>query len=426
MYKRKIFQKIVKEIDSREMILIIWSRQVWKSTILNEIYNKHVNKKNSIFINADFDDFILNLETSKDLLSNLKLAWFDENSDEIFSVFIDEFQKIKNIWTILKWIYDKFPNVKFYLSWSSSVLINKVFWDSMLWRKKTFYLDKLDFEEFLIFKNENSVLGFYENIKNIWNIWLYQKDCQILFEEFIKYWWYPTVVLSKKQDSKIKILEEIYNSYLQKDIKDFFTLEHSNNIKKLFTFLTSINTNYLKINSISNALRISNYNLSRYLSVIEWTYIVNILKPFFTNNIKTVTKTSELFFSDTGFYNFILKNFNDLDNKADKWILVENAVHNEIFKNLDILDELFFYRDNNQLEVDLILKSNWKIIPIEIKSWIQKKIPANLKNFTSKNNLNCAVIFNKENFEMKEEKWVKYFFIPYFLSWKTLKLLKNF
>gem|GEM_PF-3896759 len=49
-------------------------------------------------------------------------------------------------------------------------------------------------------------------------------------------------------------MKEIYSSYLQKDIKDFFSLEHYNDIKRLFIYLTSINTNFLKINTISNDL----------------------------------------------------------------------------------------------------------------------------------------------------------------------------
>ena len=102
MYKRKIFSDILEELNSREIVLIIGSRQVWKSTILEEIYNNYIDKQKSIFINADFDDSVLNLTSSKDLLENIKLNWFKEEQTDFFYVFIDEFQKIPNIWTILK------------------------------------------------------------------------------------------------------------------------------------------------------------------------------------------------------------------------------------------------------------------------------------------------------------------------------------
>jgi predicted AAA+ superfamily ATPase len=251
------------------------------------------------------------------------------------------------------------------------------------------------------------------------NIDLYKKDFLLKFEEFIKFWWYPKVILSDTKEDKIDILEEVYNSYLQKDIKDFFSLEHFNNIKKLFIYLSSINTNLLKINSITNDLWISNYNIKRYLSIVEWTYIIDELRPFFTNHIKTITKTSELFFSDTWFYNYILKNFSDIDLRIDKWVLIENMVYLEIKKNKSKLTQLYFFRDTKWLEVDIILQNENKIVPIEIKAWTyNKKPPLNLRNFMKKNNFDLGIIINKERFELVEFEWKKYLFLPYFLSGK--------
>jgi len=426
MFKRKIFENILREVKTREIILIIGSRQVGKSTILEEIYNNHIDWK-SIFINADFDDSIINLVSSKDLLWMLKLKWYKENSEENFYVFIDEFQKIKNIWTIIKWLYDTHKNIKFFLSGSSSILINKVFGDSMLGRKKTFFLDKLNFREFLEFKQNKNLLEIYDNIDEIINIWIFEKDFLMAFEEYTTFWWYPNVVLENTKDDKIKVLEEVYNSYLQKDIKDFFSLEHYNDIKRLFIYLTSINTNFLKINSISNELWITNYNLKKYLSIIEWTYIIENVKPFFTNNIKTITKTNELFFTDTWFYNYILKNFSDINLRLDRWNLIENIVFTEINKNKSLLTELFFFRDTKGLEVDLILKKENLTIPIEIKSWdYNKKPPLNLVNFTKTNKLDFAIIINKSRFELIEFNWKKCLYLPYFLSGKIEYFIEKY
>jgi len=419
MYKRKIFWDIIKEITTKEIILIIGSRQVGKSTILEKIYNNHIVWKKSIFINADFDDSVLNLTSSKDLLSNLTLNWYKAEQKDKFYVFIDEFQKIKNIGTIIKGIHDTHKNIKFFLSGSSSILINKVFWDSMLGRKKTFFLDKLSFQEYLEFKTNKNLLEIYNNINSVWNVDLYKKDFLLNFEEYIRFWWYPNVVLENTENDKIKALEEIYSSYLQKDIKDFFTLEHYNDIKRLFLYLTSINTSFLKINSISNDLWITNYNLKKYLSIIEWTYIIDNIKPYYTNNIKTITKTSELFFTDTWFYNYIVKNFTDLEFRIDKWKLIENIVYLEINKNKSLLTELYFFRDTKWLEVDLILKKENLTIPIEIKSWdYNKKPPLSMINFMRNNWLYFWIIINKSRFELIENNWNKYLYIPYFLSWK--------
>lgn len=422
IFERKIYQEIKNEINSEEIILLIWSRQVWKSSILKKIYNEEIDQDYSVFLNADLDLDLLNIKNAKDFLLKLKGFWYKKDEERIFFVFLDEFQKIENIWTTIKWIYDTYDNIKFFLSWSSSILINEAFWDSMMWRKITYHINRLDFEEYLLFSGDNKKLKIFNNIDSETPMLTIRDEFLNDFENFCIFWWYPKIITENNVIKKNKFLEEIYQSYLNKDIKDFFNLEHYKNIKKFLTYLTQINTSNLKINQIANDLWISNYNLSKYLNIIEWTFFVSLLEPFFTNKIKSISKSNELFFSDTWIYNFLLKNFNWLNERVDKWVIIENTVYNEIYKNLWILDELFFYRDKNQLEVDLILKSNWRIIPIEIKSWKFEKIPANLKNFCWKNNLDFAILINKEKFWIEEKDWLKILFLPYFLSCK----LKNF
>jgi len=426
MIERKILKKIKNYYFTKEIVVLVGSRQVWKSTILHKIEKELVKNNYWIFLDADFDSELLLLENSKELLDLLELNWFQKNKKEKFFVFIDEFQKIKNIWTIIKWLYDRFENLKFFLSGSSSILINKAFWDSMMWRKVVFYIEKLDFEEFLLFKKEEKLLKIYKNIKFAQNFSLYKDSFEKLIEEFITFWWYPQVVLWKNSDYKIKKLDEIVSSYIKKDILYFFNAEHSSNIIKLLKYLTQINTNLLKKNAISNDLGISDYNLWKYLSVLIETFFVNLVEPFYTNKIKSISKTQELFFSDTWTYNSILKNFWELDLRIDKWILIENFVYNELHKTKDILDEILFYRDKNLLEVDFVIKS-WEnnLLPIEVKSWNFKKIPANLVNFSKKYWIKKAVLINKGEFK-QEKKWdLEVYFIPYFLTGKIFEYFKN-
>ncbi|HIP26811.1 MAG TPA: hypothetical protein EYG80_04055 [Flavobacteriaceae bacterium] len=65
-------------------------------------------------------------------------------------------------------------------------------------------------------------------------------------------------------------------------------------------------------------MKISDYNLGKYLSVLQETFFIKKLEPFFTNKVKSISKTEEVFFSDTGIYNSLLKNFNELELRIDK------------------------------------------------------------------------------------------------------------
>jgi len=425
MFERKKIKEIRTYYNTKEIIVLIGSRQVWKSTILKQIEKEIIKNNYWIFLDADFNSNLLLFKSSKDLLDLLEIEWYDKNNPEKFIVFIDEFQKIDNIWTIIKWIYDRFDNIKFFLSGSSSIIINKEFWDSMMWRKIVFNIERLDFEEFLIFNEDEKLLKIYKNIKLWQNISFYIWDFERKIEEFLIYWWYPQVVLSKDNNYKIKKLDEIINSYIKKDILDFFQVEHSSNIIRLLKYLTQINSNLLKKSAISNSLWISDYNLGKYLSVLEETFFIKKLEPFYTNKIKTISKTNEIFFSDVWIYNSILKNFNEIELRIDKWILVENFVYTELIKNKSILDEIFFYRDKNQLEVDFIIK-NWEnLLPIEVKSWEYKKIPANIINFCKKNSLNKALVINKNIFKIEEKNWLKVIFLPYFLTGRIFEFINN-
>ncbi len=421
--ERKILSEIRKYYSIREIVVLIGSRQVGKSTILWVIEKEIVKNDYGVFLDADFDSELLLLTSSKELLELFKLHWYNEKSNDTFVVFIDEFQKIKNIGTIIKGIYDRYENIKFFLSGSSSILINKAFGDSMMWRKVVFDIERLDFEEFLKFDWEDKLLKMYKNIQLWQSISLFKEQYQKSVEKHILFWWYPQVVLSKNQEYKIKKLDEILQSYIKKDILDFFHVEHSTNIIKLLKYLTQINSHLLKQSSISNTLWISNYNLWKYLSVLEETFFIKKLPPFFTNKIKSISKTQELFFSDTGIYNSILKSFNELELRIDTWRLIENFVFTELSKTKGTLDELFFYRDKNQLEVDFIIKRWEALLPIEVKSGEYEKIPANLKNFCKKNSLNKAILINKTVFERKSIDWLEVTFIPYFLTGRLFKLV---
>ncbi len=425
MLKRKILTEIKKYYFEKEIVILIGARQVWKSTLLKMVEKELVKNNYWVFFDTDFDNELLDLKSSKDLLDLLELSWFSQNNKEKFIVFIDEFQKIRNIWTIIKWIYDRFDNIKFFLSGSSSILINKAFWDSIMWRKVVFNIERLDFEEFLEFKKNDKLLKIYNKIKLGQNFSIHRNDFEKNIENFIIFWWYPQIVLSNKIDYKIKKLEEIVLSYIKKDIWDFFNIEHSNNIVKLLKYITQINSNLLKKSAIWNDIWISDYNLGKYLSVLKETFFIKELWPFFKNKIKTISKSQEIFFSDTWIYNSLLKVFSPTKLRIDKWVLIENFVFTELSKTKNILDELFFYRDNNQLEVDFIIKRWDLLLPIEVKAWNYDKIPLNLINFSKKNWITKAVLLNKGVFKTIFKENIEIIYIPYFLTWRLFDILNN-
>jgi len=143
---RKIFNKVYKNTSNNLILLLIWARQVWKTTLL-----KQLNEK----LGIDKKTYFLNLEDSeiKNLLNQhpnklFEITWSSSEDKQI--IFIDEIQYLNDPTNFLKYIYDEYKDtIKLIVSWSSSFYIDQKFKDSLIWRKKVFNIYTLDFQEFL-------------------------------------------------------------------------------------------------------------------------------------------------------------------------------------------------------------------------------------------------------------------------------------
>jgi hypothetical protein len=129
----------------------------------------------------------------------------------------------------------------------------------------------------------------------------------------------------------------------------------------------------LNLLSLSNDLGVSSTTLGEWLSVLEASWLVFRLPPYFTNQRKRIIKTPKIYFTEIGMVSYLL----GLETPAQ---VARDPVIGGIFENLVVMEalkarlnqgrdpDLFFYRDNNKNEVDLIYKRHQNLIPIEVKS----------------------------------------------------------
>ena len=157
--KRKLFNKLVKEIKSQQIISLIGLRRTGKTTILKQLIDyliqEKVKRENIIFYSFDENqpkiaDVIQDYENSvgKTIL---------ETKERIY-IFLDEIQKLKNWQNQIKYYYDNYKNIKFFVSGSSSLFIKKQTQESLAGRIYEFILEPLSFDEFLIFRNRDDLL----------------------------------------------------------------------------------------------------------------------------------------------------------------------------------------------------------------------------------------------------------------------------
>jgi predicted AAA+ superfamily ATPase len=168
-----------------------------------------------------------------------------------------------------------------------------------------------------------------------------------------------------------------YSNYIQTYVeRDLSELIHVKDLKQFRNFISLCAARagqLLNLNSLANECGISQPTAKSWISVLETSYIVYQLQPYFSNFNKRVTKSSKLYFYDTGLLCFLLK-INDADSlklSSQKGNLFENFVVSEYVKknyHNNLLRDLWFWRDAVGHEVDLIWQDTELLNLIEIKA----------------------------------------------------------
>lgn len=168
-----------------------------------------------------------------------------------------------------------------------------------------------------------------------------------------------------------------YSNYIQTYVeRDLSELIHVKDLKQFRNFISLCAARVgqlLNLNSLANECGISQPTAKSWISVLESSYIVYQLQPYFSNFNKRVTKSSKLYFYDTGLLCFLLK-LNDSDSvklSALKGSLFENYVINEYIKknyHNNLLLDVWFWRDAAGHEVDLIWQNSERLNLVEIKA----------------------------------------------------------
>lgn len=394
MYGRSLTQKILRNIDKKEVIFLLGTRQTGKTTLTKLVSQESNYNDNQIFF-FDFEDkeyrALFNLKDAgvKTLQNILHVEGIDTSVKNL--LILDEIQHLDDPSNFLKLLHDHFPHIKVIATGSSSLSIKSKFSDSLAGRKLVYHVEPLSFDEFLVFKGEEKLLKIKElffheknkqSIKHIINS-QHQRFLS-LFNEYLIFGGYPEVVLIDDKKEKVNKLYSIADSYIKKDIRDIAQIKNIDAYNNLLIYV-SINTgNLANISSIATAIKVSPATVSKYLNLLKETFIIDEVPPFFLNKNKEVSKNKKLYYKDNGIRNLQLKNFNGTDLRMDAGILYENHVFNVLSNNPDILINNYFYRTQSKTEIDFISETEQCIQLIEVKSGDFSKKPKALAEFDKK------------------------------------------
>lgn len=425
---RKIEGALRKALSQRPIRVLLGSRQVGKTSlmlrlILYLLEKEQVPPAQIVYLDLEFPQILSQIDGlyGEDFFSFLKARGV--NTEEDVFIFIDEVHYLENPSSFLKVLHDHYPNLKLTVSGSSSLAIKHKFKETLTGRKRIFEINPLDFEEFLEFKGSpllerkrslNLKLILEEEGRlDLSELRFLVSDFNKLFEEFIIFGGYPEVILLSSIEDKTALLAEIYRSYIRRDIKDFAKIGNVSAFNNLVELLGHQIGNLINLSELCNSLNISRPTVENYLFLLENTFVISLISPYYTNRRQEIIKSSKVLFHDTGLRNSLSRNFDPVNNRTNKGALFENTIWAELHKHLQTLQKLHFWRAKSKAEVDFILRDK-DILPLEARYRPFKKItiPSGLRSFIKTYQPKAACVITKDFFTQTKLNSTQVFFIP--------------
>jgi len=350
-------------------IIIMGARQVGKTTLVRESCK---NRDHVLWLDADDPDILALFDNPTS--TRLKAMVADYKI-----LVIDEAQRIKDIGIKLKLIIDQVKDVQLIATGSSSFELANEINEPLTGRKWEHHLFPVSFVEM---KDHH---GFLEEMR--------------MLPHRLVFGYYPEVVDRKGKEHKI--LKEIYNSYLYKDILRFDKIKKPDKVVKLLQALAFQVGNEVSYNELSKTVGLDNQTVEKYIDILEKAYIVFRLPAFSRNARKEIAKGRKIYFFDNGIRNAVIANFNLPELRQDIGALWENFLISERFKFLhynDIWANSYFWRTYDQQEIDYIEDRGGELFAYEFK-WNPKQKARLPKTFSNAYPDNHFKVINQGNFE---------------------------
>ncbi|MEM1575437.1 MAG: ATP-binding protein, partial [Nitrososphaerota archaeon] len=269
-FKRYAFSKILESLKERQILIITGLRRVGKTTLLYQTIEKllETEEPNKILY-FSFEESLANVKEVLDFYEKQILKKVFEEAGRIF-IFFDEIQYCENWPSIIKQYYDLYPNIKFLISGSSSLLLSKEAIDKLAGRFFFFELKPLTFFEFLEMKG----------IK-ILEPELFSRRIETYFFDYLRKAGFPEIV---NWENDIKIAEYIKNTVIDRvilrDLPIIFKTRDIILLEKIMKLILSNPGAIININSLSRDWGENKITISNYLKFLEISLLIRSLSNF--------------------------------------------------------------------------------------------------------------------------------------------------
>lgn len=357
LLSRNILPSILENLPFKEFIIVTGPRQCGKTSLLR-LVEEHLQSQGELTIYLTMEDpaILKRLnEHPENLFSVLP------QKDQKLYVLIDEIQYLADPTNFLKYNFDLHnERVKIICTGSSAFYIDQNFKDSLAGRKLIYSLFTLGFDEFLYFKTGDRQLGneLLELQKRPEYLSPKFHLIKQLLDEYLTFGGYPAVVLANDPERKKSLLAELSQSFLKRDV-----LESNVRDEEKFFILTRLlaaqTGGLVNVNQLSNTLQLSVTAVENYIQVLRKTFHIHLLRPFYSNLKKELTKMPKIYFNDLGMRNILLNQFADVETRMDRGELIENYIFIRL-RDSNSTDEIRFWRTADGNEVDFVVNTEFQ------------------------------------------------------------------
>lgn len=345
MINRYYSAKLTHLIKPNKVLVIYGPRQVGKTTLVNNVLSTYPGR---IYRSTGENSQLKQVLESSDFS---QIIPFFSSYDLIF---IDEAQKIDNIGQGLKIIVDQIPGIKVIATGSSSFDLSNKIGEPLVGRQHILNLFPLSVIEMI------AQFGSAYPREQLNNLLVYGS--------------YPEIITAKSFSDKVSAISQICDSYLLKDILEIENLKKSKKLYDLLKLIAFQIGSAISLQELGSQLGISKNTVAKYLDLLEKTFVLYNLRPYFINLRKAISKKSKYYFYDLGIRNSLIGNFNPLASRNDVGMLWENFLAIERLKKQsyqEIHANNYFWRTWEKQEVDWVEMREGKLFGYEFK-WSEK------------------------------------------------------
>jgi len=377
--KRTVLDDIRRGLKREEIAFLIGPRQAGKTTIMKLIQGDlDAAGERTLFLSLDFDQDRGHFASQQALLKKIEL----ELGRGTGFVFIDEIQRREDAGLFLKGLHDLGSPYKFIVSGSGSVDLKARVRESLVGRKRLYEVYPLSLWEFVNHRTESR---YEDRLSEFFAV--EAARCDQLLAEYLNYGGYPRVVLESEDREKRRVMDEIYQGYMTRDIAYLLNVGKVEAYGQLIKTLADQTGKLINYSELSSTLGIALATVKNYCWYAEETYILKRITPFFRNVRSEVSKAPTVYFSDLGFRNYALGVLGSIQRSEDMGFAFQNLVYLLLRENLRWTGaQIHFWRTTAKTEIDFVVESGGNVIPIEVKfkEMTRPVIPRAFDGFVSK------------------------------------------